>query len=64
MSEWLNSKESNTYPPYRFKLVNPETAQFVNLGVDSEPLEWASGIIELNRRIKVGGDLHPLRLVH
>ncbi len=55
MSEWLNSKESNTYPPYRFKLVNPETAQFVNLGVDSEPLEWASGIIELNRRIKVGG---------
>ena len=44
---------SNTLPNYRFKLINPLTKEFMVL--EHEPMEWASGAIELNRILAVGG---------
>ena len=53
MSTWLNSLVSNTFPLYRFQLFNPDTNETLTL--KTEPLEWASGTLEYNRRIEVGG---------
>jgi len=44
---------SNTLPMLRFKLINPDTEQFIILR--HEPIEWADGQLELNRIIEVGG---------
>lgn len=44
---------ANTLPKYRFKLVNPLTSESCIL--TTEPVEWESGTLEIERWIEVGG---------
>jgi hypothetical protein len=50
---WPFNIQSNTPPPYRFKLVNPDNGK--TLILRSYPLGWKNGMLEFNRRIEVGG---------
>jgi len=50
---WPNNIQSNTPPPYRFKLVNPDGNH--SLILKTYPLGWQSGMLEFSRRIEVGG---------
>lgn len=51
--KFIYDKASNTYPLYRFSLLNPDTKEIIILR--HEPLEWESGVIEVNRDINIGG---------
>lgn len=51
--DFLYDNFSNTPPPYRFQLFNPDTSQLITLV--TEPLEWKEGSIEITRDIAVGG---------
>jgi len=49
----LGNLVSNTPPPYRFKLTNPETAEYIVLR--NEPINWNEAEIEMNRLMDAGG---------
>jgi len=48
---WPNDIQSNTPAKYQFKLIG-STGSVI---CDKEPIEWESGVIELNRDLEVGG---------
>ena len=50
---FLQEHASNTPAPYRFELFNPDTTESVIL--KTEPLEWATGVTEIRRDLKIAG---------
>jgi len=49
----IHDNASNTPEPYRFSLLNTKSNELIVL--DTPPLEWASGVVQVNRDIAIGG---------
>jgi hypothetical protein len=55
IDEAVYNNASATPEPYRFTLLNTESNQMIVLSPDSPPLEWKSGVVQIERDIKIGG---------
>ena len=57
MDSEILAKQSNTPPMYKFKLIELFDGAYSNnvITLQTEPIGWNSGVIEISRNIKVGG---------